>query len=109
MKSCHDHSHKFQQAGRARKLPFLECKQGSLLTLLVAYVGGKVVDLLIYIIYIREFSKGLEWSIQLNSNTEIETHYYFTELRGSVAHPRYNLLTELRGSPVFEVLKESYT
>ena len=30
-----------QQAGRARKLPFLECKQASLLTLLVAYVGGK--------------------------------------------------------------------
>ncbi|GFS40453.1 hypothetical protein Acr_00g0068650 [Actinidia rufa] len=31
----------FRPAGRARKLPFLECKQGSLLTLLVAYVGGK--------------------------------------------------------------------
>ncbi|OMO65233.1 Photosystem antenna protein-like protein [Corchorus olitorius] len=31
----------YSSAGRARKLPFLECKQGSLLTLLVAYVGDK--------------------------------------------------------------------
>lgn len=37
--------------------------------------------------FLLDCSKGLEWNIQLNSNTEMETHYYKSKSSSYVTLP----------------------